>query len=437
MQFNRPVSQKMIQFKEFSPKALDFIKNSTARLNIAHGSVRSSKTVNCTVRWLIFLATGPRGDLFMVGKTIATLQRNVLNDIRDLVGESNFHWVNRQQGELLLYGRRVYCVGANNEDSETKIRGATIAGVYCDEANLYPEGFFAQLMARMSIEGACAFCNCNPDSPYHWFYTGYIMNDAIKNKKVWHFTMDDNPNLNEEYKLSLSQMYHGVFKKRYIDGLWCVAEGMIYDMFSTETHVKRIPILTPKNRVEFEMGLKPGEKLDPVTAFFASCDYGTSSVMSWSLFAAMSSGKVYKRAEYYYNAEKEFVQKTDGEFLIAFNEWIASYPEVAACSGLYMVYCDPSAVSWKLELQRAGYRVYNADNDVLNGIRIVGNLLAQGRYFIDPSCENTIREYASYSWDAAAQRMGIDRPLKFNDHACDSDRYGLYTYTKSSLTGVY
>ena len=169
----------MIVFKKFSTKALDFIKNSTARINIAHGSVRSSKTVNCTVRWITFIINGPQGDLVMVGKTIATLQRNVLNDIRDLVGEKNFHWVNRQQGELLLFGRRVYCMGATNEGAEAKIRGATIAGAYCDEANLYPESFFAQLMARMSVEGASCFCNCNPDSPYHWFYTGYIMNPLL------------------------------------------------------------------------------------------------------------------------------------------------------------------------------------------------------------------------------------------------------------------
>lgn len=427
----------MIEFKEFSPKALDFIANSDARLNIAHGSVRSSKTVNCSVRWLSYLVTGPKGDLFMVGKTIATLQRNVLNDIRDIVGESNFHWVNKQQGELLLFGRRIYCIGANNEDAETKIRGATIAGAYCDEANLYPEGFFAQLMARMSIEGSCCFCNCNPDSPYHWFYTGYIMNDKIENKKVWHFTMDDNLSLSAEYKKSLAQMYHGVFKRRYIDGEWCVAEGMIYDMFSVEKCVKVVPMVTFRNADRVRLTLKPGQDVDPIVCFIVSCDYGTSSVMSWSLLAVLKSGHIHKRAEYYYNAVDARAQKTDSEFVQEFKKWLAQYPEVADVGGVYITYVDPSASSWKAELTAAGFMVYNADNDVINGIRVVGNMLGGGMYSIHPSCVNTIREYTNYSWDPVAQKMGIDKPIKMNDHACDSDRYGVYSYSKGRFAGVY
>lgn len=429
----------MIVFKKFSTKALDFIKNSTARINIAHGSVRSSKTVNCTVRWITFIINGPQGDLVMVGKTIATLQRNVLNDIRDLVGEKNFHWVNRQQGELLLFGRRVYCMGATNEGAEAKIRGATIAGAYCDEANLYPESFFAQLMARMSVEGASCFCNCNPDSPYHWFYTGYIMNAGIVNKKVWHFTMDDNPNLPAEYMESLKQMYFGVFYKRYILGLWVIAEGMIYDMFKVDDHVKALPIPTYKNKDELVLRYGNDILKDPVIAFIVGCDYGTSTVMSWSLMACFGSGRIYKRAEYYYDVSKQTVptQKTDGEFLIDFQNWLAGFPEIDDCGGVRMVYVDPSAASWKLELLKAGYIVANADNDVINGIRVVGNMLQKGMYVIDPSCTNTVQEYGSYAWDATASSMGIDRPLKIHDHACDSDRYAIYTYAKNSLSGVY
>ena len=179
----------MINWKPFSPKALDFIRNSTARLNIAHGAVRSSKTISGTVRWLTYIIEGPDGDLCMLGKTTATLQRNVLNDLFDIVGPTNYKWVNRQQGELKIMGRRIYCFGANNEDAESKIRGATFAGAYCDEVNLYPQSVFNQLMARLSIEGAMCFCNCNPDSPYHWFYTEYIKNFQIFLSSIWSFIM--------------------------------------------------------------------------------------------------------------------------------------------------------------------------------------------------------------------------------------------------------
>ena len=49
-----------IKWGRFSPKALRSICESTRRLNIWHGAVRSSKTVSSIVRFLEFIATAPR-----------------------------------------------------------------------------------------------------------------------------------------------------------------------------------------------------------------------------------------------------------------------------------------------------------------------------------------------------------------------------------------
>lgn len=415
----------MIEWADFSPKALDFLANSTARLNILHGSVRSSKTVNCTVRWLDFLQEGPSGDLAMLGKTTATLQRNVLNDLFDIVGPRNYKWVNRQQGELRIFGRRIYCFGANNEDAESKIRGATFAGALCDEVNLYPRSVFNQLMARMSVAGAKCFCNCNPDSPYHWFYTDYITNDAITDKKVWKFLMEDNLSLDPDYVHSLKQMYTGVWYERMILGNWVAAEGRVYDMFDPAKHMI--------DTLKYMAGLGVNPK---AIRWLVGCDYGTSTVMSWGLYAKIPDPRktgqpiFVKVREFYYDAVKRKVQKTDAEFLDMFITWL---------DGLHpwAVYCDPSAASWKVALMRAGYKVLNANNDVINGIRHVSTLLTTGHYFMDKSCVNTEKEYASYCWDPAAQRLGQDRVLKEHDHTCDTDRYVLYSDAQGGLTGVY
>ena len=409
----------MINWKPFSPKALDFIRNSTARLNIAHGAVRSSKTISGTVRWLTYIIEGPPGDLAMLGKTTATLQRNVLNDLFDIVGPTNYKWVNRQQGELKVMGRRIYCFGANNEDAESKIRGATFAGAYCDEVNLYPQSVFNQLMARLSIEGAMCFCNCNPDSPYHWFYTDYITNDDIKDKKIWKFLMEDNLSLSASYMEALKQMYTGVWYERMILGNWVAAEGRIYDMFTPDIHMQDTSKLIAESRVH-----------PNAIKWLVGCDYGTSTVMSWGLYAKMPNDTFYKVKEFYYDAQKKKVQKTDGEFFEDFKEWL---------NGLipHAVYCDPSAASWKVLLMRNGYRVQNADNDVVNGIRHVAMCLNSGKYIIDKSCKNTEQEYSSYVWNQDAQRTGQDKPVKEHDHTCDTDRYVLYTESLNGLTGVY
>lgn len=409
----------MIEWAQFSPKALNFLDNSNARLNILHGSVRSSKTINCTVRWLDYLVTGPQGDLAMFGKTMATLQRNVLNDMFDIVGAKNYKWINRQQGELLVFGRRIYCFGANNEDAESKIRGATFAGALCDEVNLYPQSVFNQLMARMSIKGASCFCNCNPDSPYHWFYTDYIMNDAITDKKVWQFMMEDNLSLDPDYIESLKQMYTGVWYDRMILGLWVAAEGRIYDMYDPKVHIINVRQFLSQLRIN-------PRAIKRVVA----CDYGTASVMTWGMYLMLPNGIVLKEREYYYDAVKKQSQQTDSQFARDFQIWLGNdIPDV--------VYVDPSAASWKLELMQCGHKVQDADNNVINGIRYVSSQLSTGKYFIDESCIETNKEYQSYVWDSKAQLQGKDKPLKTHDHTCDCDRYALYTESLHGLSGVY
>lgn len=411
----------MIQWAEFSPKALDFLANSNARVNILHGSVRSSKTINCSVRWLDYLVNGPQGDLCMLGKTTATLQRNVLNDLFDIVGPKNYKWLNRQQGELQIFGRRIYCFGANNEDAESKIRGATFAGAYCDEANLYPQSVFNQLMARLSIKGAQCFCNCNPDSPYHWFYTDYITNPDIKDKKIWQFLMEDNLSLDKDYIESLKQMYTGVWYERMIEGKWVAAEGRIYDMFEPNVHM-----------IDTQAFLKASGLNPKAIKWIVGCDYGTATVMSWGLYGRLPNGAYLKVKEYYYDAMKLKVQKTDHEFAEEFDAWIKA-------SGVkpWAVFCDPSAASWKTELMRRGYVVLNANNDVVNGIRQVATMLNTQKFYIDKSCVNTKMEYSTYSWDPMAQKQGKDRPIKEHDHTCDTDRYVLYTDTLNGMSGVY
>ena len=409
----------MVEWKPFSPKALDFLRNSTARLNILDGSVRSSKTINCTVRWITFMLYGPPGPLAMLGKTMATLQRNVLNDLFDIVGPDNYRWTNRQQGELVMYGRRVYCFGANNEDAESKIRGATFAGALCDEVNLYPQSVFNQLMARLSIKGAQCFCNCNPDSPYHWFYTDYITNDQIQDKKRWHFTMDDNLSLDPDYKRFLEQTYTGVWYDRMILGLWVAAEGRIYDMYNKEKHMIDTAAYIQKSGVN-----------EHAIRWIVGCDYGTSTVMSWGLYAKLPDGTILKTKEYYWDAQQRAQQKTDAEFTQEFIKWLNGLHPV-------VVYVDPSAASWKLTLLRSGYNVQNANNDVINGIRVVAKNLQSGKFFIDSSCVNTDREYATYVWDQNAQLKGVDKPLKQHDHTCDTDRYAIYTDSQGDMSGVY
>jgi hypothetical protein len=72
--------------------------------------------------------------------------------------------------------------------------------------------------------------------------------------------------------------------------------------------------------------------------------------------------------------------------------------------------------------------LYEAENEVVDGIRKVGDLLNNGTLKICARCSNLIKEFQSYVWDSKSIMTGVDKPKKENDHALDSLRYAIYTH---------
>lgn len=91
------------------------------------------------------------------------------------------------------------------------------------------------------------------------------------------------------------------------------------------------------------------------------------------------------------------------------------------------VIVDPTAASFIAELRKRGFRVIKAKNDVEDGIRLVSTKLNLIKIIFSNVCQNTIKEFASYIWDAKAAERGEDKPIKQYDHAMDAVRYFVYT----------
>src|SRR5690625_7400637 len=113
----------------------------------------------------------------------------------------------------------------------------TIAGHYGDEITLWPESYFAQSLARMSVAGAKMIGTTNPDSPNHWLKKDWI--DADKGVVSRKLTIEDNEHLPADFVESLKREYTGLWYKRFIEGLWVSAEGAVYDMF-TRSEERRV-----------------------------------------------------------------------------------------------------------------------------------------------------------------------------------------------------
>ena len=227
---------------------------------IADGAIRSGKTVSMSLSFVMWAMSSFAGQNFaMCGKTIGSFRRNVLFWLKLMLKSRGYKVADHRADNLLVVTRRgvenyFYIFGGKDERSQDLIQGITLAGVFFDEVALMPESFVNQATGRCSVEGSKFWFNCNPDGPYHWFKQnwidksiGFLGKERVREireeaaaegrepdlKKLLyvHFTMDDNLSLAEEIKARYRSMYTGVFFKRYILGLWAMAEGIIYDMF--------------------------------------------------------------------------------------------------------------------------------------------------------------------------------------------------------------
>lgn len=220
----------------FSSKQQEFLFAEDKRLNFLTGSVRSGKTHISLLKFATnVVAVSPKGSEFLFsGKTLTTLKRNCLGLLEELVGSSNFKY-SLSSKEGILFGRKVYLEGANDETAENKIRGMTLAGAYCDEITLMPESFVTMLLSRLSRPKAKLYATCNPDNPDHYIKKNYIDKKEL-NCAVWNFALTDNTFLDEEYVKSITMEYTGVFYQRYILGQWVRAEGLVYTKFANNTN---------------------------------------------------------------------------------------------------------------------------------------------------------------------------------------------------------
>lgn len=385
------------------------------RINVWHGSIRSGKTISSLLAFLIAVRNAPRVGLVVIsGRTLDTIGRNVMEPLTEdelfRPFRGSIHWTPGAK-TAIIFGRVVHLVGANDRLAEGKIRGATVALVYLDEATLVPRDFFRQLLGRMSVKGAQLFATTNPDNPSHWLKKEYVNRVGELNLSHWKFGLDDNPSLDPQYVADLKSEYTGLWYKRFILGDWVQSEGAVYEQWDESRHVvKTLPFITKWLAV--------------------GIDYGTTNP-----FSAMSLGigldrRLYFTGEWRYDSKLTKRQMTDVEYSRQVRDWTARHPvpgtNMKGITPDWWV-VDPSAASFRVQLYEDGIAARLADNEVMGGIRTISSLLATDRLRVHDSCEGFIKEAPSYAWDGKKSEEGNDIPVKIDDHSLDAGRYAVYT----------
>ncbi len=401
---------------------------------IADGSIRSGKTVSMGLSFVLWAMNDFNGQNFAIcGKTIHSARRNVVQPLKQMLSSRGYRIEDIRNENLLVIARMdgdkeiinyFYIFGGKDESSQDLIQGMTLAGIFCDEVALMPQSFVNQATGRCSVLGSKMWFSCNPGNPNHYFKKEWIDKAVVKRILYLHFTMNDNPSLSPAIKARYEKMYAGVFRKRFILGLWVTADGLVYSMFNEEQHVREL-------NIGFDR-------------IFVAGDFGIYNATTFGVYGYSRRLRHYHLIESYYHSGREaeqqlteadiqsnntfsnVLQKTTKEYANDLVKMIRGYD-------IDYIILDPSASAMIVELQKHPYIVRKqipiipARNDVNLGISFHAELLTENRFTLDPSNTHDIDEYYAYSWDNKASERGVDQVVKEFDHCMDRNRYACLT----------
>ena len=398
---------------ELTGKQADYIRNSTHRWNVACGAVRSGKSY-CQISYCIPARLeerrGLRGLRVVLGATRANIERNILQPLRDIYGDSIASSIN-PSNYAVIFGEKVYCIGADNVRQVTKIRGSEIAYCAIDEGTDINPEVFEMLKSRLSLPWSCCDITTNPAGPTHWFKKFLDSKDRGVDIYLQEYTIYDNPFLPQEYIRNLEAEYQGtVWFDRYILGRWVAAEGLIYRNFAD-------------NPDRFILDELPSG--DAVRNAVIGVDFGGgTSAHAFCCMGFTVQGRLLVLDEY---REKAALDP---------NRLAQDFVDFAwRCKARWVVsdcWCDSAEQTLINGLRSAvasaglGLNIGNAMKRPINDrIRATCILMGAGRFFVARNCVETIDALRSALWDAKK----LTEDVRLDDGTTNIDNLDAMEYS--------
>lgn len=275
------------------------------------------------------------------------------------------------------------------EDSK-RVRGPGRHILYINEANLLLKDTYLQLALRTA---EVIFIDFNPADLFSYVYE---ISDKPGNKLIISNYTNNRANLTKEQIQEIESL------KDADENLWKVF-GLGLRGTSTETiytHYKICEDLPLKGEV------------------FYGQDFG------YNVPSALVRIEIYENCI--------FVEQLIYETKLTTADLIERYKSIGMTKTGY-IYCDNAEPKTIEELKRAGYNALPADKDVTEGIRKVKSM----PLYITSSSVDVIKEIRSYKWKTDKNSVVLDEPVKFNDHAMDAIRYGVFTNSLDQAQGFF
>ena len=398
---------------ELSPKQIDFICESTHRWNGKIGATQCGKThvdVTHVIPERLIERQGKPGLNLILGVTKESIERNVLEPMRDFWGASRVSSIN-SRNTATLFGQRVYCLGAEKVSQVTKLRGARLKYAYCDEIVEYNKEVFELLKSRLSTD--CSVCDFtgNPSYPSHHIKQ-FIESDADVYCQSW--TIFDNPFLSPRVVQELITEYSGtVYYDRYILGKWKRAEGVIYKQFADDP-----------DKYLLKEAVSEYIKKHPLAAVFVGVDWGHNKSANAAVAVGITVGyrEVVALDEFYTTDE------LDPERL--YSMLLKFLGGVVSAYGPCTVFCDSAegmlVTGLKNVCMRAGLRARVTQcvkHQITDRIVLTNSLFAKSRLMLNPKCTHLTGAFQSAVWDGKSTT-----DIRLDDGTCNVDSLDCFEY---------
>ena len=287
----------------------------------------------------------------------------------------------------------------------------TLAGIFFDEVALMPESFVEQGIARLSVEGAKFWFNCNPKNPNHWFKLNYIDKLEEKNILYLHFTMDDNLTLSEKVKERYKRMFVGVFYKRNILGLWVTAEGSIYTIFSDNKE----RYYTDEPDYDFiQIGIDFGGNKSAHTLVASGLKNNYSKLTALMSERIPATGMTPQQL---YEKIGDFIEKVQS----LFGQVSILYPDSAEQTLI-------NGIKAMIEKRFPHIVVRNSiKNEIIDRIRCTTSLMASFRFFMTRYCKTLEEAFENAVYSDKPKEQGKDERL--DDGTSDIDTLDAFEYS--------
>ncbi len=238
---------------------------------------------------------------------------------------------------------------------------------------------------------------------YKSLYRLEKLSKTNKNYAVFHFTSFDNPFLSaDELEEMRGEMTATQFAQEML-AEYHKMEGLIYEEFSRDKHVKACPF-TP---VRWALAI----------------DFGYNHPLAAGIFAIGSDDSVHLDRMLYERKLSDAQRQQKIRDLIGDTKLDIQVADSE----------DPLAIdTLNTQLNLRIQPVVKGQGSVLEGINKTKSLLSKGTFTMDPSCEDLAWELENYSWKLDKEDNSLDEPVKENDDAADCARYAITTILTKS-----